>query len=63
LVTDFFDLHVIPVFNIADTCIVIGVAMLVVWILVGPETGVLESAAESGSPLEGTSPVEGETRE
>jgi len=46
LVTDFFDLHVIPVFNIADTCIVIGVGMLVVWILVGPETGVIEGSAE-----------------
>jgi signal peptidase II len=37
LVTDFFDVQLIPVFNVADTCIVTGVAMLVVWILLGPE--------------------------
>lgn len=38
-VTDFFDFTLIdfPVFNIADSCIVIGVGMLTGWLLFGPE--------------------------
>ena len=27
-----------PVFNVADACIFIGVGMLMLWILFGPET-------------------------
>lgn len=40
-VTDFVDFSLIhfPVFNVADSAIVIGVGMLVVWILFGPEPG------------------------
>lgn len=38
-VTDFFEFGFIefPVFNVADSCIVIGVAILMYWILFGPE--------------------------
>jgi len=48
-VTDFFEFSFFefPVFNVADTCIVIGVAMLMVWILFGPEDDADD--AESGS--------------
>ncbi len=37
--TDFFEFGFIefPVFNVADACIFIGVAILMVWILFGPE--------------------------
>jgi signal peptidase II len=40
-VTDFFEFGFVqfPVFNVADSCIVIGVAILMVWILFGPEDG------------------------
>jgi len=38
-VTDFFEFGFIefPVFNVADSCIVVGVAILMFWILFGPE--------------------------
>jgi signal peptidase II len=38
-VTDFFEFGFIefPVFNVADSCIVVGVAILMYWILFGPE--------------------------
>ncbi len=32
-VTDFLDVHWFPVFNIADSAIVVGVAVLVIWLL------------------------------
>ncbi len=39
-VVDFFDLVAIefPVFNIADSAIVVGTSMLVAWVLFGPES-------------------------
>jgi signal peptidase II len=38
-VTDYFEFGFVefPVFNVADSCIVIGVAILMFWILFGPE--------------------------
>ncbi len=36
-VTDFFYLHYWPVFNVADSAIVVGVAVLVVWLLFRPD--------------------------
>lgn len=38
-VTDFFEFSFVefPVFNVADSCIVVGVGILMVWILFGPE--------------------------
>lgn len=36
-VTDFFYLHFWPVFNIADSAIVVGVSILVVWLLFHPD--------------------------
>ena len=56
-VTDFFDFMFVsfPVFNIADMSIVCGVALLMIWILFGPQPGkevvaaaTPESAAGSG---------------
>ena len=48
-VTDFFEFTFVefPVFNVADSCIVIGVAILMVWILFGPEDGA-DADAETG---------------
>jgi len=42
-VTDFFDFRVFPVFNIADSCIFVGAAMLILWILMGPEENMKSS--------------------
>lgn len=49
-VTDFFDFRVFPVFNIADSCIFVGAAMLILWILLGPEGG-RKSLAEDEDEL------------
>lgn len=40
-VTDFFDAAFIdfPVFNVADSAIFVGVVMLIVWLLFGPQDG------------------------
>ena len=45
-VTDFFEFGFVefPVFNVADSCIVVGVAMLMIWILVGPAEGDIPAA-------------------
>jgi signal peptidase II len=52
-VTDFFDFQVFAVFNVADSCIVVGVALLMIWgILWAPkeaEDGHLLSDADSGA--------------
>jgi len=52
LVTDFFDFTLIdfPVFNIADTAIVCGVGMLVIWVLFAPEPGDEDLGADVDEP-------------
>ena len=58
-VTDFVQVPFdFPVFNIADSAIVVGVAMLVWWLLFGPAAAVTpasvpEDDAASGAPSEG----------
>ena len=54
-VTDFFEFGFVefPVFNVADSCIVVGVGILMVWILFGPGD---ESDDEESAP----SPAESE---
>lgn len=55
-VTDFFDVLAIsfPVFNLADSAIVVGVGLLVIWVLFGPQPVEdaapvpLDEAAEGG---------------
>ena len=56
-VTDFFDFRVFPVFNIADSCIFIGAAMLILWILLGPETSREPSAHDDVEPEAAADPV------
>ncbi len=50
-VTDFFEFGFIefPVFNVADSCIVIGVAILMFWILFGPEEAEEAEADENAT--------------
>ncbi len=50
-VTDFFDFNLIsfPVFNVADSAVVVGVAILMVWILFGPEQATQPSADSDDS--------------
>ena len=54
-VTDFFDFTLIdfPVFNVADSAIVVGVGILAVWILFGPQ----EDAEETADPQDATEPL------
>ena len=49
-VTDFFDFNLIsfPVFNVADSAVVVGVGILMVWILFGPERTPARSPETSG---------------
>lgn len=56
-VTDFFDFRVFPVFNIADSCIFVGAAMLILWILVGPEGNMKPSAQDGIDPEVPADPV------
>ena len=49
-VTDFFDLRVWPVFNVADSCIVTGVAILAAFLLLTRD----EPAPASGAPARET---------
>jgi signal peptidase II len=51
-VTDFVDFSLInfPVFNVADCAIVIGVGMLIVWVMFGPEPGD-DAAAPAGTDV------------
>ena len=66
-VTDFFDFNLIdfPVFNVADSAVVVGVIMLMGWILFGPEpsggrtTGGSVVADASAEPDEDASPQAG----
>jgi signal peptidase II len=46
-VTDFLYVHLWPVFNVADSAVVVGVGVLVVWLLFKPDDD--EDAAESGA--------------
>jgi signal peptidase II len=50
-VTDFFEFGFVefPVFNVADSCIVVGVAILMYWILFGPEES-SEAEEADGEP-------------
>ncbi len=53
-VTDFFHFALIdfPVFNIADSAIVVGVIMLMAWLLFGPDPAAVEPSSESCEPIE-----------
>lgn len=48
-VTDFVDVVLInyPVFNVADSAVVVGVSMLIAWVLFGPEREDFEEADDS----------------
>ena len=52
LVTDFIDVFdkYWPIFNVADSAVVVGVGMLLIWIILAPE--------ERGAPDAGDSPAE-----
>jgi signal peptidase II len=48
LVTDFIDVQVFPVWNVADMCIVGGVAVLVLWLLFGQHTPAASDGVAEG---------------
>lgn len=56
-VTDFFDFTLIdfPVFNVADAAIVVGVGILALWILFGPQDDEEDAAAD---PVDSSEPPE-----
>ncbi|MHB1341109.1 MAG: signal peptidase II [Coriobacteriia bacterium] len=55
-VTDFFDVHIWPVFNVADMALDIGVAILVAWLLFSKEAaGTDEAVLEEADAAEGPS--------
>ena len=68
-VTDFFDFTLIdfPVFNVADTAIVVGVGVLVAWILFGPqdesEEGVSSADPSPATPNSGDEATHDESPE
>ena len=56
-VTDFVDFHFWPVFNVADSSICIGVAMLAIYLLLhGASTGDAQERVSHGSPRVGEHP-------
>jgi len=60
-VTDFFDFRIWPVFNMADTSIVIGAAGLFIWALLAPiEVRDPSSATQRSAGSEGEVPAEEE---
>lgn len=61
-VTDFFDVAVFdfPVFNVADSGVVIGVIILMAWILFGPDTSRTDESEESGDSLDEPTDSEGD---
>jgi signal peptidase II len=54
LVTDFIDVQVFPVWNVADMCIVCGVAVLVVWLLFGQHDAAGDEGDATAGPGEDT---------
>jgi signal peptidase II len=50
-VTDFFEFGFFefPVFNVADSCIFVGVVILMVWVLFGPEEDAAAESADTGT--------------
>jgi len=62
-VTDIFDFTFIdfPVFNIADTAIVVGVGILIAWLLFAPEPATADAnAAESAEAIDAESATKGD---
>ena len=54
-VTDFFDFTLIdfPVFNVADLALIVGVAMLVLWLLFVPEPSTQRTSRRCPTPMRG----------
>jgi signal peptidase II len=64
-VTDFIDVFadLFPVFNIADSALIVGVAMLMLWVVLGPDSSesdeeVAEAAADDAAMPEGAPDTE-----